>query len=155
VDEHGVAQPAVLPVLNVIGATLERVSRIEQRARDPQHIHVNLMRHMVGNVVSLLAYYLPPEVLPEALDRLRALQAVLPTSEVSSVPWQRALDQHATGRSPTVGGVAVDTSQTAVQSSPLDELPTGHPGPSTSGGEQVLDAPSDLGDQEVVEDSGN
>jgi hypothetical protein len=148
VDEHGVAQPPVLPVLNVIGATLERVSRIEQRTRDPQHIHVSLMRHLVGNVVNLLTYYLPPEVLPEALDRLRRLQAVLPTPEVSVVPGSPTLDQDAMDRLPAGGGAAVETRQTPVAPSPPDELPT-------DDGEQSLDAPPELGEREVAEASGH
>src|SRR5262249_18609728 len=86
VDEHA---PAVLGVLHVLAATIERAARIEQRVSHPEHVHVPLVTAFVRNTVAVMEQYIVPERLPEALDKLRALQAaaVPGTVEQPSQPY--------------------------------------------------------------------
>jgi hypothetical protein len=70
-------QPSVLPVLDSLAATIERAARIEQRLSHPEHIQAGLVHALVNNVVAVLAEFVVPERLSEALDKLRGLQAAV------------------------------------------------------------------------------
>jgi hypothetical protein len=82
-DDHA---QAVLGVLHVLAATIERAARIEQRLSHPEHVHVGLVNAFVRNTVATMAEFIAPERLAEALEKLKALQAaaVPGTTEGSS-----------------------------------------------------------------------